>query len=58
MSDDSIFAAWGRVRGGMEGRDIHIQILNRQRFKALPACGLINLTSLVSRFYAGSALHV
>jgi len=34
------------------------QILNRQTFKALPACELINLTSLVGRFYAGSALHV
>jgi len=28
------------------------QILNPQTFKALPACGLINLTSLVSSFYA------
>jgi len=34
------------------------QILNRQTFKALPAIELINLTSLVGRFYTGSALNV
>jgi len=34
------------------------QILNCQTFKAPPACELINLTSLVGRFYAGSALNV
>jgi len=33
-------------------------ILNRQTFKALPACELIKLISLVSSFYAGSALNV
>jgi len=35
-----------------------LQILNRQTFRALPARELINLTSLVGRFYAGSALNV
>jgi len=34
------------------------QILNRQTFKALPACELIYLTLLVGRLYAGSALNV
>jgi len=34
------------------------QILNRQTFKALPACEVIHLTLLVGRFYAGSALNV
>jgi len=34
------------------------QILNRQAFEALPARELINLTSLVGRFYAGSVLIV
>jgi len=34
------------------------QILNRQTFKALPACELIDLSSLVGRSYAESALKV
>jgi len=35
-----------------------LQLLNHQSFKALPACELINLTSLVGRLYTGSALNV
>jgi len=35
-----------------------MQIFNRQTFKALPVCELINLTSLVGKFYAESALNV
>jgi len=34
------------------------QMLNRQTFKALPASDLNNLTSLLGRFFAGSALNV
>jgi len=34
------------------------QILNRQTFKAPPACELTNFTSLVGRFDARSALNV
>jgi len=35
-----------------------LQILNRQTFKALPASELINLPSLVGRFYAGISLNI
>jgi len=34
------------------------EILNRQTFKALPACELINLTSLVGWLYAGKASYI
>jgi len=32
------------------------QILNRQTFQALPACEIINIASLVGRFYAERAI--
>jgi len=35
-----------------------LQILNRQTFKALPACENINLTSLLGGFYAASTLNI